>query len=184
MTFLKFQLEYFCNQAELDHCAMMKQILIIFFLPFQNDADLIVSYSTYQAETTAISTGPGGRGAVGQAVGSAGVATGGVISASSSGQRRIIATSSWSTRHPGPGGAAIGKLPHHYESCSFVGIEVFLPFELNKIEVHGQTLCALCGYACTRYESNCFNTFTWKSTNVSRWRKKVLQQTQKFLQCF
>ena len=72
------------------------------FLPFQNDADLIVSYSTYQAETTAISTS--GRG--GQAVGSGsiGSANGGVISASSSGQRRIIATSSGSTRHAGPGG--------------------------------------------------------------------------------
>ena len=120
------------------------------FLVFQNDADLIVSYSTYQAETTAISTGPG-RGS--QAVGSAGVgsASGGVISASSSGQRRIIATSSGSTRHPGPGGAAIGKLSHH-KSCSFVGIEFFFLFESNKIEVRSNARPnALC-IVCTRYE--------------------------------
>ena len=110
-----------------------------------------MSYSTYQAETTAISTGPGRGG--GQAVGSAGVgnATGGVISASSSGQRRIIATSSGSTRHPGPGGAAIGKLPHH-ESCSFVRIEFFLLIEWNKkkyVRMQGQTLWCIVS---TRYE--------------------------------
>ena len=110
-----------------------------------------MSYSTYQAETTAISTGPGRGG--GQAVGSAGVgsASGGVISASSSGQRRIIATSSGSTRHPGPGGAAIGKLAHP-KSCSFVGIEFFFLFESNKIEVRSNARPnALC-IVCTRYE--------------------------------
>ena len=139
-------------QAVHEKTPMIKQILIFFSLPFQNDADLIVSYSTYQAETTAITTGPG-RG-VGQAVGSGGVgsASGGVISASSSGQRRIIATSSGSTRHPGPGGAAIGKFPHHYRVVLLCELNSFFYLNWTKqkyARMQGQTLWCIVS---TRYE--------------------------------